>query len=155
MGLGITKPKWHLLKNGLIAGLTAITVNTLLLRLAPLVAIKAEGGGLLKLLLRYGRPLTGHIAFLYTPLFAVSFHYLTGLVMVMIYVGWFNRLIKMPGWLKGSFFCLRPWLINGFIVLPLLGLGVLGHDKLSPTGMSYFFTHIGFLVGYLDGYLIT
>ena len=47
-------------------------------------------------------PITGHIAFLYTSLFGVVFHYLTGLVMVIIYVCWFSRLLKMSGWIKGS-----------------------------------------------------
>lgn len=152
MGLGITKLKWPLLRDALIAGFIAISVNTLLIQFAPVIHIKAEGGGLFKLLLRYGRPITGHIAFLYTSSFGVLFHYLTGLVMVIIYVCWFARLLKLSGWIKGSLFSLLPWLINGFIVLPLLGHGLLGYYKLSLTGILYFFTAnwiFGLLLGWL------
>ncbi|MES2060318.1 hypothetical protein [Mucilaginibacter agri] len=145
-----------LLNDALIAGFIAISVNTLLLQLAPMIHIKAEGGGLLKLLLQYGRPITGHIAFLYTSLFGVVFHYLTGLVMVIIYICWFSRLLKMSGWIKGSLFSLLPWLINGFIVLPLLGYGLLGNYKLSLAGMCYFMITnwlFGLVLGWLFAYL--
>lgn len=156
MGLGIIKRKMPLLNDALIAGFIAISVNTLLLQLAPMIHIKAEGGGLLKLLLKYGRPITGHIAFLYTSLFGVVFHYLTGLVMVIIYICWFSRLLKMSGWIKGSLFSLLPWLINGFIVLPLLGYGLLGNYKLSLAGMCYFMITnwlFGLVLGWLFAYL--
>ena len=136
--MGITKLSWPLLKIALIAGFIAISVNTLLLELAPVIHLKAEGGGLLKLLLQYGRPMTGHIAFLNTSFFSLIFHYLTGLVMIMIYACWFSQLLKMSGWIKGSLFSLLPWLINGLIVLPLLGFGLLGNYKLSLAGMCYF-----------------
>lgn len=156
MGLGIIRHRGPLLKHALIADFIAISVNTLLLQLAPMIHIKAEGGGLLKLLLKYGRPITGHIAFLYTSLFGVVFHYLTGLVMVIIYICWFSRLLKMSGWIKGSLFSLLPWLINGFIVLPLLGYGLLGNYKLSLAGMCYFMITnwlFGLVLGWLFAYL--
>ncbi|MCA1652576.1 MAG: hypothetical protein LC753_20690, partial [Acidobacteria bacterium] len=34
---------------------------------------------------------------------------------------------------------LLPWLVNGLVVLPLLGQGVLGYQRLALSGMAYFF----------------
>ena len=41
--------------------------------------------------------------------------------------------------MKGGLFSLLPWAINGFIVLPLLGQGVLGMHAMTAGGILYFF----------------
>ena len=139
-------------RKGLIAGLIAITVNTLLLKAAPLIPIKAEGGGLLKLLLQHSGSITSHAAFLNTPVCAVAFHYLTGLTMVLVYVCFFSPAFQLSGWMKGSLFSLLPWFINGFIVLPLLGQGWLGSNVLGFAGIIYFFV-ANWLFGLILGWL--
>jgi hypothetical protein len=139
--------------NGLIAGLIAITVNTLLLKCSPLLHIKAEGGGLLKLLLKAGRYITVQPPFLHKTLFGLIFHYLTGLFMALMYVYWFSPLLKLAGWIKGSLFSLLPWAINSFIVLPLLGQGWLGNNQLPSAGIIYFFVTnwiFGLILGWLN-----
>ncbi len=138
MGLGVSR-KYLRFGYSILVGFGAITVNTLLLKLAPYFNVQAEGGGLLKLVLQSGRPFTGHFAFLHTVFFGLLFHYLTGLAMVLFYVYWFSKQINCNAWLKGAFFSLIPWLINGFVVLPLLGLGWLGNNQLTRSGIVYFF----------------
>ncbi len=127
--------------NIFFAGLIAITLNTLLLKAAPIFNIVAESGGLLKLIL-----LSTHLymsaavlAYVHTTAFWVLFHYLTGFAMVILYVYIFQPLLPGKGWQKGSLFSLLPWMINGFIVLPLLGQGLIGIHQLPVTGIIYFF----------------
>lgn len=126
-------------RNGFFAGFVAICFNTLLLKISPLFSIKAEGGGLLKLILSAGRGSPGRYSFLTSCEFALLFHFLTGFVMVYMYVFFFESITGLKGWLKGSMFSLVPWLINGFLILPLLGSGPLGIKMLSATGIAYFF----------------
>ena len=127
--------------NGFFAGLIAITVNTLLLKAAPIFNIEAESGGLLKLILlhTYVYMNTPMLAFAHTAAFALLFHYLTGFAMVVLYVYILEPLLPGKGWQKGSLFSLLPWILNGFIILPLLGQGFIGIRQLPVTGIIYFF----------------
>lgn len=131
------------------AGLIAVTANTLLLKLAPLLHIKAESGGLLKLTILYTHlPVPQPVS---TPLW-LGFHYLTGFVMVAVYALFFERL-QGPKWLKGSLFSLLPWLINGLIVSPLLQQGIFSYKAIPASGMAWFFMAnwiFGFLLGVLQ-----
>lgn len=133
------------LRSGLIAGFIAITINTLVLKAAPLLGIQAESGGLLKLLMLHLRSLFakwGLAGWLPDPHglgLWIGFHYLTGFGMVFLYVFLFQPLLPGKGWLKGSVFSLLPWLINSTIVLPLLGQGWLGMHQLPVSGIVYFF----------------
>jgi len=138
--------------NGFFAGLIAICLNTLLLRFSALFSVKAEGGGLLKLLLQTGRNFSGHYPFLRTEAFALFFHYFTGFVMVYLYVYVFEPLTTLRGWLKGSLFSLLPWLINSLVILPLLGCGIVGFKVLHASGIVYFFV-ANWLFGLLLGVL--
>ena len=125
---------------GLLAGLVAITANTLVLKAAPLLAVNAESGGLLKLVLLHTKlwlP-AGLLTVVQTEGFKLLFHYLTGLGMVGLYVLVFEPRLPSNGWAKGGLFSLLPWAINGFVVLPLLGQGVLGTRVLTAGGILYF-----------------
>jgi len=140
-------------QRALAAGFIAITANTLFLEAAPLLHIQAANGGLLKLVLKTGRPFLGQAAFYKTITFRLLFHYLTGFLMAWAYVQWFCPFVKAPGWLKGSLFSLLPWLINGLIVLPLLEQGVFGIRQLSYFGIVYFFAAnalFGLILGWLN-----
>jgi hypothetical protein len=126
---------------GLLAGLVAITANTLVLKAAPLLAVNAESGGLLKLVLLHTKLLlpAGGIPVVRSEGFKLLFHYLTGLGMVGLYVLVFEPRLPGNGWAKGGLFSLLPWAINGFVVLPLLGQGVVGGHALTAGGIAYFF----------------
>jgi len=69
---------------GLLAGVVAITANTLVLKAAPLMAVNAESGGLLKLGLLHTTPVlpAGLLPVVKAEGFKLLFHYLTGLGMV-------------------------------------------------------------------------
>ncbi len=142
------------LYKGLVAGLVAITINTLVLKAAPLLHVDAGGGGLLKLTLLHTRQFLPAelLPTVKTAGFKLLFRYLTGLGMVGLYVLAFEPLLPGKGWVKGSLFSLLPWAINGFIVLPLLGQGVLGARTLTAAGIVYFFVAnwiFGLLVGWV------
>lgn len=146
----MTKHSPHLFK-GFLAGLIAITANTILLKTAPLLHIQAESGGLLKLILLHTHDYLSQGMLLYfkTTLFWLLFHYVTGFSMVLIYLYVFEPVLPGKGWLKGSLFSLLPWMINGLIVLPLLGQGILGIHQLSMTGIIFFIAN--WLFGWVLG----
>ena len=147
----MSKHSPHLFK-GFLAGLIAITANTILLKAAPALHIQAESGGLLKLILLHTQDYFSQGMFVYfkTTLFWLLFHYLTGFTMVLIYLYIFEPVLPGKGWLKGSLFSLFPWLINGLIVLPLLSQGMLGIHQLSMAGIIYFFI-VNWLFGWILG----
>lgn len=140
-------PFW---KKTFIAGFIVITINSVLLKLAKPLGFNAESGGLLKLMVlktgsiakatgisrwwtEAGLPLPSSL------IFWLVFHYLTGFAMVLLYVVFLEK--RLPGnwFVKGTLFSLFPWLINGLIVLPLLGQGIFGYQTLPFSGMVYFF----------------
>ncbi len=133
--------KYSNLFKGLVAGFIAIIANTLFLKAAPLLHVAAESGGLLKLVLLYTKQYlpSNVLSLTKTTGFWLLFHYLTGFGMVLMYVYLFEPLLPGKGWVKGSLFSLLPWLINGCIVLPLLGQGFIGVHQLTTAGMIYFF----------------
>lgn len=141
MQKNIVKKKSTKVFNVFFAGLIAITLNTLLLKAAPILHIEAESGGLLKLILLHTQLYMSDamLACVHTAAFGVLFHYLTGFTMVILYVYLFEPLLPGKRWQKGSLFSLLPWMINGFIVLPLLGQGFIGIQQLPVTGIIYFF----------------
>jgi len=147
------KKSKYSISHAFIAGFIAITANTLLLKAAALVHIKAEGGGLLKLFIRDTRVFSWLQTLFQTSFFPFAFHYLTGFVMVGIYV-YISPIFNLPGWLKGSLFSIFPWVLNGFIVLPALNQGILGSNTLSSSGILYFFFAnwiFGLLLGWIYG----
>jgi len=133
-----------------LAGLLAITVNTVILKAGGPLGFLAESGGLLRLHVLYLGPLFERLginawytsAGLPSPssvAFWLAFHYVTGFAMVFLYAAIFEPILPGSGPTKGSLFSLLPWLINGLVVLPLLGQGVLGHQRLPVSGIVYFF----------------
>ncbi len=134
----------------LMSGFVAISVNTILLKSAAPLGFVAESGGLLKLHVLYLAPLLQRLGLgtwwqeVGLPAssslsFWLAFHYATGFAMVLLYCLLLERLLPGRGLAKGSVFSLLPWLINGLVVLPLLGQGAFGHEKLPISGMVYFF----------------
>lgn len=134
----------------LLAGFLSISVNTIVLKAAELLGFVAESGGLLRLHVLYLGPLFQRLGI--SPLWASSglplpsslsfwlvFHYVTGFVMVFLYSMLLERVLPGRGLIRGSVFSFLPWLINGLVVLPLLGQGAFGHRKLLLSGMAYFF----------------
>ena len=133
-----------------ITGLIALTVNTIVLKGAAPLGILAESGGLLRLHVIYLGPLVERSGLAQawasaglpgptTTPFWLAFHYTTGFVMVLLYAYLIEPILPGNGLTKGTLFSLLPWLINGLIVLPLLGQGPLGVRRLPASGIAYFF----------------
>jgi uncharacterized membrane protein YagU involved in acid resistance len=145
------------------SALMAITVNTVMLKTAPLMGIKAGAEGLFGLLRNYfgetfrdiGLSGLWSAAMLPQPgtlMFYIFFHSLIGFLMAGLYVSVVEKYLAGSGWRKGAVFALLPWLINSIIVLPLLGKGFAGSNVLDGVGLVYFFIANG-VYGVLLGHL--
>jgi len=157
---GAVRPR---LGAGLLAALAAITVNGLLLQIAHPLGIKTGGSALQRLLATVLRPLIAHSGLAHgwgaTGLpapgslpFALAFHDATGLALAALYVIALEPRLSGPPTVKGLLFGLLPWLVNGLLVLPLLGQGALGLSALPRAGVAYFFVAnavFGILLGVL------
>ena len=147
----------------LAAAVIAIAVNTFILKIAPVIKIKAGAGGLFGLLRKYfgatfsdlglsglwtaaGFPQPG------TLMFYIFFHTLIGLIMSILYVYVIEQYLAGSGLRKGALFALLPWLFNSIVVLPLLGKGFAASNALNLVGMTYFFVANG-IYGILLGFL--
>ncbi len=135
---------------GLLAALASITVNALLLQVAHPLGVKTGGSALQRLLVAFLHPLIAHSNLAHEwgvtglpapgPLpFALAFHYATGVAMAALYVLALEPRLPGSPAVKGLLFSLLPWLVNGLVVLPLLGQGALGLSALPLAGVAYFF----------------
>jgi len=147
----------------LLAAFVAIAVNTFMLKIAPVIKIKAGAGGLFGLLRKHfggtfsdlglstiwtslGLPQPG------TLLFYILFHSLIGFLMSILYVYFIEKYLAGSGLKKGAVFSMFPWLFNSIVVLPMLGKGFAGSGVLGLVGLTYFFAAnavFGILLGYL------
>jgi len=135
---------------GLWAGLIAITVSTIILRVAEPLGIRAGGGAPL----RFARLILGPVieglgidelwaaAGLPGPssmLFGLAFRYLAGFGMVFFYVFALERVLPGSGLVKGAVFAFLPWLGAVLVVMPLVGAGAFGLREVPLSGAMYFF----------------
>ena len=133
----------------LVTGAIAITINILLLNLCDAVGIVTARGGLQRLVrLWLGGPLTQiGVAELWTgaglpgpdtAFFRTGFKVSVGLAMAVFYPLVFEPLVAGGTLLKGLAYSLFAWVINAFVVLPLLGEGIAGAKLLTVGGMAAF-----------------
>lgn len=146
------------LRAALLAGLVAVLVNTLLLDLARLIPLEVQGVALLKLLkLGLGDALARtslaeawnrlHLPAPDSAIFKAVFHIAVGLAMAVVYALLVEPLLRGPAWSKGLLYALLAWLLNAFALLPAIGEGVAGHDKVSLAGIVYYaVAHMVFFV---------
>lgn len=137
------------LRAALLAGLIAITLNTVVLYLAQFIPLRTEAGGLLKVLkLGFGDALGA--SFLNqvwnqmklpspeSEVFKTGFHVFVGLGMALFYAAVFEPWLSGTAWRKGFCYALLAWLLNAFVVLPWIGEGIAGNHHLALTGMVYY-----------------
>ena len=148
---------------GLWAGLIAITVSTIILRVAEPLGIRAGG----EVLQRFARLILGPVieglgidelwaaAGLPGPssmLFGLAFRYLAGFGMVFLYVFALERVLPGSGLVKGAVFAFLPWLGAVLVVMPLVGAGAFGLREVPLSGAVYFFAanlSLGVVLGVL------
>lgn len=133
----------------LLAGLIAILLNTALLHLADLIPLKVQAGGLFRLLqLVFGSLVAKtSIPALWSELhfpppgsaaFKFWFHLAIGLVMAVVYAAFFEPRLPGSAWVKGALYALLAWLLNAFVLLPLIGDGVAGVRQTTAAGIAYY-----------------
>lgn len=141
------------IRSALLAGSIAIAVNMLLLRWSAKAGLQTGQGSLSQLLvwLHSGRlmwqlpPIGGIPGTVWRPVF----HVIVGLILALFYALFLEpRLRKVFSPLvSGLFYALGIWLVNAWIVLPLLGMGIAGESIVPAGGMIYFaFAHSAFFV---------
>jgi hypothetical protein len=118
-----------------VAGISAILLNTLVLAAADLVPLSTAHGGLLRLLVT----LTGGILRLPTGAsFQTGFHVTIGLAMAQFYAFGLEPWMRGPSWRRGFSYGVAVWLVNAFVVLPIIGEGVAGSRSLTLVGIIWF-----------------
>jgi hypothetical protein len=141
-----TRPR---LQAALLAGAAAITMNTILLKVADLVPLSTAKGGLLRLLQhrlsapahefglaslwsKHGAPpLNGAV-------FQTAFHLLVGMVMAVAYAFTVARWPPSKPVTKGLVCAAAVWLLNAAVVLPMDGEGFAGSVHLTLAGIIWF-----------------
>lgn len=142
-------PRCLRLVASLAAGIIAISVNSALLAASDAMGLSTAHGGLLKLLMNGAAPLVEllglavwwHGSVVPTAsgaAFQFGFHILVGLLMAIFYATAVEPALSGPSWRKGFFYAVAAWLLNAFIVLPLINEGVAGARHLSLAGMAAF-----------------
>jgi len=135
---------------GFWAGLIAITVSTIILRLAEPLGIQAGGGAPLRFATLILGPVIEGLGIdeLWTAaglpgpssmLFGLAFRYLAGFGMVFLYVFALERVLPGSGLVKGALFSFLPWLGAVLVVMPILGEGAFGLREVPLSGAVYFF----------------
>ncbi|QEM19079.1 hypothetical protein DIU38_024600 [Mucilaginibacter sp. P4] len=96
------------MRKAVLAAFIAITVNTILLKAANMLAVRAESGGLLKLALSALPSAIHRPAFLKSAIFWFFFHYMIGFAMAGCYFFLFRNRLPRPGIVRGSLFSIFP-----------------------------------------------
>jgi len=118
-----------------LAGAIAIAVNTGLLAGADAAGLPTAHGGLLRLLhdvFAPALPMPSGAAI------QLGFHVFVGLVMAVIYAVLLEAWLPGRPVLKGLTYAAAAWLMNAFVVLPLIGEGVAGDRHLDAAGIVGF-----------------
>ncbi|MHB1677405.1 MAG: hypothetical protein ACYCSS_07690 [Sulfuriferula sp.] len=142
------------IRHGLVAGTIAIIINILLLQFGSVLGLHTGHGGLLKWLVTITH--LGPIQWNRSPLnmlpasiWKIAFHFVVGLGMGLFYVILLEpklRRIFTP-LMSGLFYALALWLVNAWVILPGLGMGIAGEAAIPISGMLYFaFAHTAFFV---------
>ncbi len=121
-------PREGWLRYGLLAGLAATTVMSLVLvaiyEAAAMLGRTASGEAARWLWALAHSSLVGSLAAM--PLAAVALQLALGLVFATLYTGAIEPALSGPGWLRGVLFALPLWLLSVLLFLPLLRAGLLG-----------------------------
>lgn len=142
----------------LVAGIVAIIINIIVLDTLAAAGIATGGGALQKLVrswlsaplvaagVNHGWTLLG-LPGPDTDLFKTGFKVLVGLLMALVYTLLLAPRLRGGSLRKGLIAALLFWLVNAFVVLPLLGDGIAGVATLTPTGIvSFALAHSLFFV---------
>jgi hypothetical protein len=130
----------------ILAGFSAILLNTAILIAADSLHIVTARGGLLTLLVKLiGSPVPRIVT---TWMFQQVFHIVVGVAMMVAYTIVFNRWYA-PAFAKGLLVAAIVWLANACVVLPMIGQGFAGSRILSLAGtLTFAMAHtIFFVVG--------
>jgi hypothetical protein len=133
----------------LIAGAIAIAINTGLLAGADAIGFTTARGGLLRLVKDIAgqlAPLLG-LAEVWNDVlapatssagFKTGFHVFVGLLMALFYAYVLEPLLPGRPLVKGLIYAAGVWLLNAFLVLPAIGEGIAGSNRLGLDGILGF-----------------
>jgi len=133
----------------LLACTVAIAANTALLAGADDAGFTTVRGGLLRLLktIAGGLASRANLEGLWTETlapatsgagFQTGFHVCVGLLMAVFYAFVLEPVLPGRPLVKGLIYAVLVWLLNAFMVLPLIGEGIAGSRYLGAAGMIGF-----------------
>lgn len=148
------QPFWQSVRYGALAGAVAVAVNLALLQWSSAFGLPPGDDSLLELLLRILHP--APVAWDQPPLARFSpsvwaglFHVAIGLGMAVFYAVFLEPRLRraFTPLTSGLFYALGVWLVNTWVILPALGLGIAGENAIPVAGMVYFaLAHTAFFV---------
>ena len=142
----------------LIAGGIAIAINILLLNLADALGIVTARGGLQRLVKLFvtapiARSGVGEVWISMglprpdSAIFRTGFKVCVGLGMAILYALVLETRLGGNTFAKGATYAAFAWILNAFLVLPLLGEGIAGCKVLTIFGMLWFaVAHTAFFI---------
>jgi hypothetical protein len=143
------KDVFNRLAASLTAGTLAIFANTLMLKLADLIALPTAHGGLLRLISPWSTQLLGSLGLIdvwrqvggpssTSPVFQTGFHLVVGIAMAVFYAFIVEPLDEARPIVLALAFGAVVWIANALVVLPLTGEGFAGAAHLTFAGMAWF-----------------
>ena len=121
------------LKQGLLGGIIATLVMTMLMLAAPMMGMPD---------MKIGNMMAG---FMGIPVWlGWAMHLMIGIVWAMVYVFLVKDRLTLSPAIKGMLFALLPWILMQLMLMPMMGMGVFSADAPNPVIMV-----VGTMMGHL------
>ena len=121
------------LKQGLLGGIIATVVMTMLMLVAPMMGMPD---------MKIGNMMAG---FMGIPVWlGWAMHLMIGIVWTMVYVFLVKDRLTLSPAIKGMLFALLPWILMQLMVMPMMGMGVFSANAPNPVMMV-----VGTMMGHL------
>ena len=121
------------LKQGLLGGIIATVVMTMLMLVAPMMGMPD---------MKIGNMMAG---FMGIPVWlGWAMHLMIGIVWTMVYVFLVKDRLTLSPAIKGMLFALLPWILMQLMVMPMMGMGVFSANAPNPVMMM-----VGTMMGHL------
>lgn len=123
-----------------LAGMFATAIMTALMLMAPMMGMPPMNIG--KML---ASQMGGNIALGWAA------HFMIGVVLALIYAGFFVRRLRGPAAVRGAVFSLLPWLVAQLVMMPMMGMGFFSGSMLMAAGSLMGHLAYGFVLGQVYG----
>ena len=85
------------------------------------------------------------------PMMGWVMHFIIGIVLTWIYAAFFVTVLPSTGWKRGMIFSLIPWAVMTFMVMPMMGMGILMGGMVPAMGAVIAHFAYGGVMGHIYG----